>query len=63
MRFKFLSRLLKVNSYAFTMWITARDGRRVKIGVPVGMTVGELEDRLHDRYWSESNTHNQEADK
>lgn len=38
-------------SYAFTMWITARDGRRVKIGVPVGMTVGELEDQLHERYW------------
>lgn len=38
--------------FAFTMRITAHDGRRVKIGVPVGMTVGELEDELHERYWS-----------
>lgn len=39
-------------AYAFTMWITAKNGRRFNIGVPAGMTVGELEDQLHERYWS-----------
>jgi hypothetical protein len=38
--------------FAFTVWIKANDGRRVKIGVPVGMTVDELEGHLHERYWS-----------
>ena len=45
----------KERLYAFNMWITANDGRRVKIVVPVGMTVGELEDQLHDRYWLKNN--------
>ena len=49
--FKWLAKFLKVSPYAFTTWITARDGRRVKIGVPLGLSVGELEDQLHDRYW------------
>ena len=48
----FLKRYLKRLPYAFTTWITARDGRRVRIGVPVGMTVGDLENQLHERYWS-----------
>ena len=42
--------------FAFTTWINAKDGRRIKIGVPVGMTVGELEDQLHEHYWSTDDT-------
>ena len=37
---------------AFTMWVKTWDDRRVKINVPVGMTLGELEDQLHERYWT-----------
>jgi hypothetical protein len=56
MSLRWLARFLNVSPYAFTTWVTARDGRRVKIGVPAGMSVGELEDQLHDRYWSKSTT-------
>lgn len=42
----------KKKEFAFTAWVRAKGGRKVKIGVPVGMTVGELEDILHERYWS-----------
>ena len=37
---------------AFTMWVKTWDNRRVKINVPVGMTLGELEDQLHERCWT-----------
>ena len=36
--------------YAFTMWITAPGRGKIKLGIPVGMTVGELEDHLHENY-------------
>ena len=39
-------------AYAVETWITAHDGRRVKIGIPVGMRLGDVEDQLHERYWT-----------
>ena len=39
-------------AYALETWITAHDGRRVKIGIPVGMRLGDVEDQLHERYWT-----------
>lgn len=38
--------------FAVKIWITAHDGRRVKIGIPVGMKLSDVEDQLHERYWS-----------
>jgi len=39
---------------AFTLNLNVPGRGRVTIAVPVGMTVGQLEDILHDRYrgWS-----------
>ena len=38
--------------WATTFWTTTHDGRKVKIGIPVGITLGQVEDQMHDRYWS-----------
>jgi hypothetical protein len=44
--------------YAFTMWIRVPSRERIKIGVPIGITLGELEDQLYEKYpgWSTDRT-------